>query len=74
MDGKSKERGTVKWFEETKGFGFITPDIGKKDIFVHSSNIETLTKTLEKGERVEFELGEGPKGPEAKHVTTLESE
>jgi CspA family cold shock protein len=67
-----KERGIVKWFEEEKGFGFITPDSGKKDIFVHRSNIETLTKSLEKGERVEFEIGEGSKGPEAKHVTLVE--
>ncbi|MCI0382333.1 MAG: cold shock domain-containing protein [Chlamydiae bacterium] len=66
------ERGTVKWFDEEKGYGFITSDIGKTEYFVHSSNIETLSKTLEKGERVEFEIGEGPTGRvQAKKVTIL---
>lgn len=66
------ERGTVKWFDETKRFGFIQPDIGKKDIFVHSSNVETLDQILDEGDRVEYEVGEGPKGPEAKKVKVIE--
>ncbi len=65
------ERGTVKWFEEQKGYGFIISDIGGKEFFVHSSNVNTLSKTLEKGERVEFEIGEGPKGSIAINVSTL---
>ncbi len=65
------ERGTVTWFDETKGFGFIVSDIGNKEFFVHTSNINTLSKTLEKGERVEFEISEGPKGPIAVSVNSL---
>lgn len=67
------EKGTVKWFDEQKGFGFITSDIGGKDYFVHATNVETLDHVLEKGERVEFEIGEGPKGPQAKNVRALKS-
>ena len=67
-----KERGTVKWFDEVKNYGFITPDIGKKDIFFHKNDLDMLEKTVEQGQRVEFEKGMGPKGPEAKHITTLE--
>lgn len=66
------DRGIVKWFDEIKGYGFITPDIGDKDIFVHKSNIEVLGGILEKGARVEFEIGEGSKGREAKQVRLLE--
>ena len=68
------ERGTVKWFNAQKKFGFITPDGGKKDIFVHASNIENLDRALEEGERVEYEIGEGAKGPEAKNVRSLQEE
>jgi CspA family cold shock protein len=68
------ERGTVKWFDETKGFGFIVADIGGKELFIHSSNVNTLSKTLEKGERVEFEITQGPKGPVATNVSTLTEE
>lgn len=67
-----RERGTVKWYEETKGYGFITPDIGKKDVFVHRNDIETLSQSIEKGDRVEFEITEGAKGPEAKAVRLME--
>ena len=61
--------GTVKWFSEQKGYGFITPDDGSKDLFVHFSNIEAEGfKTLQDGQKVEFETAEGRKGPEATNV------
>jgi CspA family cold shock protein len=61
--------GTVKWFNETKGYGFITPAEGGKDIFVHHSGIAgSGFKTLTEGESVEFELRDGAKGPEATNV------
>lgn len=66
------ERGVVKWFDEAKGYGFITSDITQKDIYVHKSNIESLSQSIEKGEIVEFEIGEGRKGPEAKNVRSLQ--
>jgi cold shock protein len=59
-------RGTVKWFDGEKGFGFITPEEGGKDLFVHFSNITgSGFRTLEEGATVTFEVGEGRKGPEA---------
>ncbi|HIJ78683.1 MAG: cold-shock protein [Desulfobulbaceae bacterium] len=62
--------GTVKWFNETKGFGFIEQDNGK-DVFVHYSAIEKDGfKTLQEGERVKFEIVDGPKGPAAANVQT----
>ncbi len=60
--------GTVKWFSEQKGFGFIVPDEGDKDLFIHRSNVETLDRSLRDDQRVEFEVGEGRKGPEATQV------
>ena len=61
--------GTVKWFNEAKGYGFITPDAGGKDVFVHFSGIAgTGYKTLAEGARVEFEQADGAKGPEARNV------
>ena len=62
--------GKVKWFNDQKGFGFITPDDGNSDCFVHHSEIQgDGYKSLAEGESVEFELGEGPKGPQATKVT-----
>jgi CspA family cold shock protein len=61
-------RGTVKWFNDTKGFGFITLEDGR-DVFVHYSSITTDGyKTLAEGEEVEFEMREGPKGLQASNV------
>ncbi len=66
------ETGTVKWFNDDKGFGFITPDNGNKDLFVHHSEIKGGGfKTLAEGAKVEFEVGEGQKGPCATNVTTV---
>ncbi|MFC1890274.1 cold-shock protein [Thermodesulfobacteriota bacterium] len=62
-------RGTVKWFNEKKGFGFITPDDGEQDLFVHYSSIEGESfKTLQDGQAVEYEVGQGQKGPAAEKV------
>jgi CspA family cold shock protein len=64
--------GTVKWFNETKGFGFITREDGQKDCFVHHSAIQGGGfKTLAEGEPVEFDVVQGPKGAAAENVTKL---
>jgi CspA family cold shock protein len=64
--------GTVKWFNEAKGFGFITPEDGSKDLFVHFSNIQTEGyKSLAEGATVTFEPSQGQKGPEAINVTPV---
>ena len=57
--------GTVKWFNGQKGFGFIVPDEGGEDLFIHRSNVETPDQVLRDDQKVEFEVGEGRKGPEA---------
>ena len=62
--------GTVKWFDESKGFGFIAPEEGGKDVFVHYSAIEGKGfRTLTEGQRVEYEAKTGPKGMQATRVT-----
>jgi len=62
--------GTVKWFNDTKGFGFITPEDGGKDLFVHHSGIAgDGFKSLTEGQKVTFEAQDGPKGPAAVNVT-----
>jgi CspA family cold shock protein len=62
--------GTVKWFNENKGYGFISPDDGAADLFVHHSEVRTSGyASLNEGQKVEFEVGEGKKGPCAVNVT-----
>ncbi len=64
--------GTVKWFNAEKGFGFITED-GGNDVFVHYSEIQTKGfKSLEENQKVEFDMGTGPKGPQATNVRIQE--
>ena len=64
--------GTIKWFNAAKGFGFITPDDGTSDVFVHFSSIEgTGYRELIEGQKVDFEAEQGPKGPQAKRVRAL---
>ena len=64
--------GTVKWFNDAKGFGFVEPDEGGKDLFVHFSNIAASGfRSLPEGAKVEFEARQGQKGPEAINVVTI---
>ncbi|WP_257161632.1 cold-shock protein [Corynebacterium cystitidis] len=65
-------QGTVKWFNGDKGYGFIAPDDGSDDLFVHFSEIQGGGyRNLEDGQTVEFEVGEGAKGPQAQRVRAL---
>lgn len=68
---QQKSRGVVKFFNPQKGFGFIVPDDGSKDIFVHMSNIVGNHQSLNEGDRVEYEREQGRKGPEAKNVALI---
>lgn len=64
--------GVVKWFSADKGYGFVAPEDGENDLFVHHSEIQgSGFKTLDEGQRVSFEVEQGPKGPQAVKVTPL---
>lgn len=68
-----RTQGTVKWFNDGKGFGFITPDGADKDCFVHHTAIQAEGfKSLREGQRVEFDITEGQKGPAAENVVALD--
>lgn len=64
--------GTITWFSEEKGFGFITPDAGGRDLIVQRPNIQTPDHELYEGQRVEFEQIRGPRGPEAINVRSAD--
>lgn len=65
-------KGTMKWFSDQKGYGFVTPDGGGKDLFVHFSAIQGEGfKSLSEGDKIEFEEGSGPKGPQAQNVRKI---
>jgi cold shock protein len=67
----SRDRGVVKWYDEGKHYGFITPDEGGKDLFFHRTDLETLEQSIENGTRVEYEVGQGPKGAQAKAIRDI---
>ncbi|HEU4562739.1 MAG TPA: cold shock domain-containing protein [Gemmatimonadales bacterium] len=68
----ARTTGTVKWFNDAKGFGFITPENGDKDCFVHHTAIKADGfRSLSEGERVEFDIVQGQKGPAAENVTKV---
>ena len=68
----STKTGTVKWFNDTKGFGFIAPDDGSEDLFAHFSEIQgTGFRTLAENQRVEFEVTQGQKGPQASRIKPI---
>jgi len=73
-EGSKQEmpQGTVKWFNAEKGFGFIAPEDGSADVFVHYTEIQgSGFRTLEENQRVEFEVGQSPKGPQATGVRSI---
>ena len=73
-EGSKREmpQGTVKWFNAEKGFGFIAPEDGSADVFVHYTEIQgSGFRTLEENQRVEFEVGQSPKGPQATGVRSI---
>ena len=64
--------GTVKWFNDAKGFGFITPDEGGEDVFAHFSAISTSEfRSLNEGQKVQFDIVQGPKGKQASNITPI---
>ncbi|HUN94062.1 MAG TPA: cold-shock protein [Burkholderiaceae bacterium] len=66
------ETGTVKWFNDAKGFGFITPESGGKDLFAHFSEIQgSGFKSLAEGQRVQYSVKQGPKGPQATEIRPI---
>ncbi len=65
----SRQKGTIKFFNTQKGFGFITPDNGSKDLFVHANNVQGDVRSLREGQKVEHTEAPGRKGPEATDVT-----
>ena len=68
----SKKKGTVKWFNDSKGYGFITPEDGGKDLFAHHTNIlGEGFKSLSEGQLVEFNVGQGPKGEFAAEISKV---
>jgi len=67
----AKSKGTVKFFNSQKGFGFITPEAGGKELFVHVNSLDGDTQSLNEGQNVEYDEEEGRKGPEAKNVKGL---
>ncbi len=70
----SKLTGTVKWFNDAKGFGFITPDDGGEDVFAHFSSIQMGGfKTLKEGQKVTYEIVQGPKGKQALNVAYIQN-
>jgi len=70
-----RSTGTVRWFNDAKGFGFISPEDGERDCFVHYSAIQgDGFRSLAEGDRVEFDVVDGPKGPAAENVVRLEAD